>query len=551
VRVERGGAVTAPGAVEAARGGKATDRQVAASTAVASWEGEGLKVRWRGFAFTPGERAGAPSIARFAARAAREGAEHAAGDLRGLYFATVEDEARRATYAFVDPSAYFHAFHSAEGAGDDFLSLARGAGELDPEAAAELVTQGQVAFGRTPLASVRRIAGGEVVAVPWAGGEATVIAKRLPPLDERPAEPLLAQLEAMVPALEGRRISLDLTGGLDTRLVAVALARFGVPFETATVGRSESTEARIAARVAAALGREHHVVGHRPETLADELDELLLSAGCLVSPLVSHRELQLQRDRARRGVDLVVHGLGGEGLKDFFWQQDFPRYWGGGADLERLWRMRIERPQAHPAPLAGAYAAAAAALPAAYVQRLERYRMPLRTQTYDRIFFEMRSQDVNGRGLTLRSQIVPTFAPLIDRDVQRLGYCLPRRARVFNGFHRRLLTQMAPEIARIPTTDGGMSASSRPAALPADAARWVGSKAWRLAKKKAPARLRPLPAESPLPPLNRLLRTLPVLDASVERLVAAGVFRPGTTATDLADGHLGGTVALARLLEEI
>jgi hypothetical protein len=516
-------------------------------------EAAGLRLAWRGFAFVPGCAAGAPSIDRFARIAAAGGVPAAARALRGQYLAVVEDPARAATYAFVDDSGYFHAFRSPGGAGEDFPALAEaaglGPGDLDPEAVAELVTQGQVAFGRTLFAAIRRIGPDEVVVLPWAGGGTQTEPKPPPPAGPEPA-PLPAQLERLLPTLDGLRISADLTGGLDSRLLAVALARLGVPFETATAGRPDGDEVRLARRVAAALGREHHVLVHRPEDLPADLGRLLGDAGCLADPLVYHRDLQLQRARAERGVDLVLNAQGGEGFKDFFWQQDFPRYAGGQADLERLWRIRIAKPHAGLAPLAGAHAEARDALAARYVERLEAYRARTRTGTYDRIFFEVRSRDVNGRGLTVRNRTLPTFAPLLDRDAVALAATLPVRARVFNGYHRRAITALDPAVARLPTTDGGMTASSAPAALPLDAARWAVTRAVRLARKRVP-RLRALPAESPLPPLIAQLRASPEPARAVERLRGAGILTADATPETLHDAHLGGVVALGTLVARL
>ena len=520
-----------------------------------SIEASGLRVHWTGFAFMRGHASGDASLERFAARAATDGVGAAAAELRGLYLALVEDPRRRETCAFVDPSGFFHAFRSPAGAGDDLLALARAGrcttADLDPESAAELVTQGQVAFGRTTLRPIRRIGAAEIVRLPWSAEAPAIMEKTLPALWTPPGRGLSAQLEQLAPALAGRRISLDLTGGLDSRLLAVALSALGVEFETATVGAAGSEDVRLAARVAAAMGCAHHATLHDPGALPAELDSLLTGSGCQVDPLTSQRELQLQRARAARGVDLVLHGAGGEGLKDFFWQQDFPRYRAARADLRRLWRMRIERPGARSAPLAGAYGEAAARLTASTVERLEAYRVPGNTTTYDRIYFEVRSRDVAGRALTLRSRIVPTYAPFADLDVQRLAYSLPRRTRAFAGLHRRRLTALAPDIARLPTTDAGMTGSSAGAAIPGDAVRWAGARTLRLAGKLGPAALRRPSPESPLPPLVRVLRTMPELDAAVQRLRAEGILRPDATADGLADGHAGGVVALARLLEEL
>jgi hypothetical protein len=532
----------------------ARDGAVTSGASTAALEAAGVRVSWRGFAYVPGHAAGAPSIERFAARAARDRATEAAAELRGVYLAVVEDRTRRVTHAFVDPSGLFDAFWSAGGVGDDFLALARAAGcsagDLDPEAVAELLLHGHVHFGRTPFASIRRIGAGEVLAVPWDGSGPRLAVKSLPRLDEPPPLGLLAQLERLVPALEGRRVSLDLTGGVDSRLLAVALARLGVPFEAATAGAAGSVDVTIARRVATALGRPHHVTTHRPEALGDEIEELLIGSGCVVDPLLAHRDMQLQRERAARGIEVAVSAVGGELLKDFWWLQDFPRYRSPRADLDRLWRTRVARGQAGRAPLAGEYATAADHLAAGFVRRAERWRRAINTETYDAIYFHVRMPTTAGRSLTDRNRVLAACAPLLDLDVARLGFALPRRARFFNGFHRRTLTALAPEIARLPTTEGGVSASAAAAMLPLDGLRWARDKAGRMARKAGLRRARP-PVDSPLPALYRQARALPMLGDAVDRLREAGVLAGGCSAAQLTDAQLGGTLALARLLEEL
>ena len=75
-------------------------------------------------------------------------------------------------------------------------------------------------------------------------------------------EEVLAAIEGSLRGILGRfdRILLPLSGGVDSRLLAVALARLGAPFEAVTLihQETEGTDWEIAHRVATALGVPHH-----------------------------------------------------------------------------------------------------------------------------------------------------------------------------------------------------------------------------------------------------------------------------------------------------
>ncbi len=115
-----------------------------------------------------------------------------------------------------------------------------------------------------------------------------------------------------------------LTGGIDSRLLAVLLSYFGVPFEVAASGVRGTTDLVIAEKVAKVLDRHFHITYHHIDDFESTVPEIFGLGDGLFDVVRYHRAFQLQRDRISRGVSLVMSGTGGELFKDFWWLQDFP-----------------------------------------------------------------------------------------------------------------------------------------------------------------------------------------------------------------------------------
>src|SRR5205085_4578813 len=140
-------------------------------------------------------------------------------------------------------------------------------------------------------------------------------------------------------SIANEKVSLDLTGGIDSRLLAAAFSYFGMPFELAASGVEGTPDIEIAAEVAKALGKEFFVTSHDPHRT--DWNELFALSDGLFDLGKSDRPLQLQQDRAARGITLAISGAGGELFKDFWWLQDFPFYARKKPNLERLYAMRF------------------------------------------------------------------------------------------------------------------------------------------------------------------------------------------------------------------
>ena len=312
-------------------------------------------------------------------------------------------------------------------------------------------------------------------------------------------------------------MSVDLTGGSDTRLVAALLAR-SLPFECAVSGTADSSDVEIAAEVARALGRPLHVTIHDASDVGDVVGELFEAAdGISRPPRPGIGSASSHGSGRTASVDVAVGGIGGELLKDFFWLPDFPLL----PDADTPPRTAV-RPRCRPVPFprrtarGPARACTRRGVRPRILAAMRRRRMATNTETYDRIYCEMRMAVIAAHAISVNDTYVPFVAPLLDPAVVRLGYSLPRRDRFFNRYHRRVITDASEAAARVSSSDTRvtrMSLSARPRDELRDAPVYVLDKARRLSTKVGQRLGRSVgypPLDDPaLDPCGSLERSLP------------------------------------------
>ena len=119
----------------------------------------------------------------------------------------------------------------------------------------------------------------------------------------------------------------DLSGGHDSRLLALILDRAGVDFSAATRGDPGDEEARVAGRVAELGGWEWRLFPY-PASWKDEAPPLLPKAvawGDGYVPILHLARRFWKHERTAEVCPSLVGGAAGELLRDFAWQQEFIR----------------------------------------------------------------------------------------------------------------------------------------------------------------------------------------------------------------------------------
>ena len=198
--------------------------------------------------------------------------------------------------------------------------VAHGDARVDPATVPELLAFDFVGGERTLVEGARHLPPATDISInPTGHGRSTWVmpAERWEPVpeDEAQAHAEAGLLASLPNRLDGARVELALTAGLDSRVIAVALHEAGIAFKSFTWGEQNWPDTQGAAAVAGTLGATHSV---------------------LPSPPLAPALLMAEHDRAARwsdgvfalaasartwphGADAVASGMGGETGRAFYY----------------------------------------------------------------------------------------------------------------------------------------------------------------------------------------------------------------------------------------
>ncbi len=525
------------------------------------WEDERFAIGWTGHLYLPGHAGGAPSVAGVAAALETADFAEVAARLAGVFGLFVFDKLRGGWQASVDNSGLYKVFHDAEGASTSFLELVKarriGRADLDLAVLVEYLAQGQVLGSRTFVTGIERLSGREILELPRDGAPPRLRPKPLPDSEPGGTRTVLDRFAALARSLEGLALCVDATGGFDSRLIVCLLDGHALPFELATSGPPGIADAEIARTIARLLGRPFHLTGHDLGDLDAEL-VLTFRAGDGITDLRRfHRDWQHARARLARGIEVMAHGGGGELYRDHCFVQDFPFYGSRRVDLERYYNLRIAPAGLPPGALTPVGRELLAAARSSVLARLQGCLAPTNNETYDRVYFLLRSPEHFGQHCTNYVNMgLDVVAPLLDYPCGLAAIGLPPWSRFFYGWHRRVITARCPRLAVLPTADG-FSASGKPTRMLRDAW-WYGATQLRRAAKKASQRLSGKArfynvgafAADAADFMGRL-RASPHYAAGLERLEATGILTASHAGEKLRDIHVGRVLTLGMFLSGV
>jgi len=522
-----------------------------------SLDEDGYSLYWEGLLFVGGVPCGTESARAFVREVKKSGIQRACGVLKGVFFLLVRENISGASFALVDNSGLYHAFCSDRMISNSFLSLVKKEGlrseDLDIDSVIEFLHFGYIYFNRTFFGPIRKLESDRIYHVPDGSDKVRVLKKSIPSIDEPIANEnggFLGYMESVSGSLKGSRVSIDLTGGIDSRLLGVVLNYFGLEFEACISGIDACEDIGISEKVARTIRSPWHWLRHWPEGLESDLQDIFLATEGLQDFLTYHRLFQMNQSRLGRGIEVMLSGAGGELYKDFWWLQDFPFYSRKSPDLEKLISYRIMPVEPDHKLLAPGPAERSRALRRELASSLGKFVLGTNTQTYDNIYFHYKVKEVAGRFLTSHSSFLKCFAPYLDPEAVRIGFNLPRRKRFFSYFHRTLITGLNPSAAALPTTEGGISVSSKPACMAGDIYKYAKDKLKRLSIKIAQHSNRAAVQRGPdHPELFGLARRADRTRVSLELLKEKGILNKSLALEEVKDRYLGRMLSLHFLMQ--
>jgi hypothetical protein len=525
-----------------------------------SFENEDYKIYWCGLFYTAGSQAGLASITKLAGDLRSNGLQQLAAHFRGVFMLLVKDQRSSARYVLVDNSGLFHVFCSRRGISTSFLELAiferSRSSDLDPEAVVEFLHFGYVSFGRTLLKNIVKLEPEQIACISRTG--ISYIPKALPGFGSQPTRSLMDLLGDFTSSVAAERVSVDLTGGMDSRTLVSMLHYLGLDFEVAVRGKDSDPDVQIGTEVAKAMGKQLQVCYSRVDDLESQLPHMLNICDGSLDIIKSYSALQLQRERVQRGITLMCSSNGGELYRDDWWLQDFPFYARKKANVERFCTYRLLFKEPDHSFLAGDYREISRGYRKRLLQDVSRFIVPGNTQTYDRIVFQFRIRDLVGRYVTNHTRLLRCYVPFVERDGLIFGYNLPRSERLFDYFVRKTVTKCLPGAAGIRTTRGNVTMSGEWSGMVKDFYKYSNDKLTRVKRSLEQKYLKKyyrsrgkldVPLEPPqlFPALRRSER----VKAAVARLKDAHILNGDLQTEGLKNEYLGTVLTLGLVMERL
>lgn len=255
-----------------------------------------------------------------------------------------------------------------------------------------------------------------------------------------------------------KRVSVSLSGGLDSRLLLGAALRAGRAVSALTFGPERSDDHAIAAQVAASLGVAHHPFIDRPDAAAACFDLGVRRTAGMVNVLdlwgLQHGP------RIHDTTDILVNGIGGNELLGFLafdlWRFNLPR----STDYLTRWLIRKLNPGWRNTDLALVRESVAPDTPP-LSERIGAFwqECPARSP-FARVyhfFFEEKSRKSNALGVATDNCFAESVAPFLDYDVADITLQIPPRQRMLARFYRTFFRTHYPALANIPYSRTGLS----------------------------------------------------------------------------------------------
>ena len=419
------------------------------------WENERYSFWWEGIVFIRGCLSGNESLKEFSITLSETGIEKACQRLNGTFFLVIKDKAKNLYSCLVDNSGLFKAYYSSKRVSTSFLHLTElekiTTEDFNKRAVVEYINLGNIFFNRTFFDSVKKFDGDQIFEFD-PGGEITILTKNLPPLfGKPPAESFLEIIEATAKSLSNQIICIELTGGLDSRLLVVLFKHFGLDFETGAFGSEDHPDVTISRQVAEKLGVHHSVTSYNLTELGEKLEEAYRICDGLSDPILALITLDLAKKNRERHIELVISGNGGEIFDDFFWLQDYPYYTSRKAHLKRLFEFRF-RPLSHAKHryFAKPYKHISKRVTKDFVKDLSKFKLDTNTRTYANIFARVRWKELSGMSMIRFKKFVTYYSPYMEYDIMRIALNLPVRMHINSRYQKELLASLNPELAAFP-----------------------------------------------------------------------------------------------------
>lgn len=524
-----------------------------------SYENDRFAVLWEGFVYVLGIDEGEASIINFLQKLSNTSIEETAQYLKGHYYIQIKDKSTLTTYSMTDAAGIYHAYFDRKSViSTDYFeviqSLNFSVQNLSKRGIAEFLHWGNFHGDRTHFDEIYKIEGQEIFVQTTT--EAKVIAKKDVAINDHKVDHSIDEyFNLFAKSIRNKKVSLDLTGGIDSRLLAALLMDKGIDFNAAISGNHEDPDTIIAKEVSKTIQKELHVTVHNIDNLESELLKIFDLSNGMIDASRYHRISQHQKKRKSEGNDLALSGVGGEIYKDFSWLHEFPFYGRKTANLERFYNFRFCPIKPNLKVFTKEYHPVFDKIKLDILKEMkEVYTLSKNTETYDHIYLKYKWPQFAGIIQTLNAKFLQSYAPLVEMELAKQGFGTPIRMRVFNLLHRKLISHYSPILSRMETTEGGMSVSYNPFIILQDSFKYVYNRGLRFVNKLlqiTTGRTLYLPTSPNHKGYTEALRNLNGIERAIKTLQSNKIIESHLTPNNLDKSYLGKVFTLGLFIDKL
>ena len=518
-------------------------------------KGEEFDVYWEGFIFIKGELPGRQSVNLFLEKMKESDFYEAVSILSGNFSCLIHFKEKNIWYGFTDGSRLGALFYTKDAICSSFLEIASKKKldykSLNPYCVVEFILTGLQFTKKFLFEQINIIDASEVLVIhPKLSITLEKLKKDRSPFDREiqpdPEKSFFDIMKQIVASIRPFKVSVDITGGTDSRFTVGVLNYLGLKFETAVCGNPKYSDVIIASKVAKLINNDSnffHPVPHHvtPSSLWEELDSVVRATDGVCGAVGYQRLYQLAMDRKKRGIDLTIGSSGGELYKDGGWWRTAFASRSNKDLLRRLassglvsWGIVGEIPchifQGHLREISKNYKESVHKdLTNNFLSKNEN-----KYELADRIFYEYSVRAPRGFGC----RIANSYAPHLDPELVAIGVRLSFLNRFRHQFYRKILSKINPGIAKLSTNRGGMSEIAGVRGLVRDV---LGMARWKLSKDKG------VPKENPQ--LYSSLRELTETKEALASLKDFNIIAKDITLKDINNAYLGRLITLFKVLK--
>ncbi len=386
-------------------------------------------------------------------------------ELRGAYTCIIQEKDK--ITAFTDNSNMHCLYYSDSMICNSFLKIVKYESEtgtipyFDLEAICEYLTIGNVFFDKTFFANIYILPSTKIAMIEQ--NKISIIQKPIGDID-KPShlKSINDYFEKVAFSLSEMKVCQALTGGYDSRIIYACLSNRIQDHPAISTSDPNNKEVKCAQKVAMANKENLEIISiKKPEFTEDLIDSLFEKKDGIV-PLDIDTDIRLIAFKTTLAKLFNIHlsGDGGALHKDREWNQDLPFYRKKKSDSNQFYRQRLYylRNDNH---LGDKLKSTFDGQSQRFQNALDCIAKGINTQSYDSWYYRI-SKNLRTDYNCNPVEGIISYAPLLELDIVRFSYSLPRRKRFFFNSMRQTITKENKQVARVKTIYGTNASNEWP-----------------------------------------------------------------------------------------